>query len=476
MKIKSKNNLVFVSFWSFLIGSILVGISFFIAVPSSQAAVFIEDPVPLTLLQKNTTDCMPTSVGMVIHQSDTSYLENLAHSKGWYNNGEPGGGADGIVGLSHIVGKKTISINSLSDFKHVLKIGWSAVLQVYYGNTTHAFVASHYDDKTNTTYIRDPWKSQESGYKNINDLWNRKSYTSLDIGYQGSSWIGVGWYSYVGGGIGNVYENNRQLARPTSGEWKSNLGMAQTFQNGRLYWVRNSGKVYIVKDILQAYKDVGYGKYLGDPTGNISNGYQQFQNGVLNNKGLKLDLSNGGYFLDVIGYNNDENIKWLANNNIVFGTSQFTFSPKKSLTREQMSIIISRYLNIWSEKVNCFSDIGKQSIEFQKSVCGLKEKGIILGTGDNKYSPTKKVTREQMAVMLKRIAFSQDKEGILPIDNNCFSDIKKSAHRYDICWLKANNISRGVGDGKYSPAGAVSRGQTATFIHLLDENVINKDL
>jgi hypothetical protein len=459
---------------------------------------------------------MPVAVGMAIHQGDTGYLENLAHSKGWYNNGEQGGGADGIVGLSQMAGKKTQPIKSYEDFRHALKIGWTVVVQFYYGNTTHAMDVSFYDDRTNDTYIRDPYHGQDSGYRNIADIWNRRSFTGLDKGHLGTSFIGVGWYPYVNGAIGNVYENNREIGRPTTTEWSSSTGKAQTFQKGRIYWNKSNGKVYVlsgpiyskwlnnrdlgdpvsgeynsntgkeqifqngrlyydksakkvykVKETLKSFSQVGFEKNVGSPISDFKNGYQQFQYGVLNNLDKSLDVGNGKKLLDVIGYNNDANIKWIFQRGVTSGTSPNTYSPKKGVTRAQMAKFISNFLKSTSKNASCFSDISNYSADIRKSICRLKELKIATGTGDNKFSPNSKVTRGQMAAFLHRVAISKKKSGKKPANSNCFADIKDYPLKSDICWMKANSVANGTSSTKYSPTSGTSRGQMATFIHNL---------
>ncbi|MDR2748464.1 MAG: S-layer homology domain-containing protein [Bifidobacteriaceae bacterium] len=493
----------------------------FVNLPYAGAKVWVESPLPYTLFQRNGSDCMPASVGMVIHQADIPYLESVAHSHGWYNNGQTGGGADGIVGLSKMAGKKTYPIKNYDDFKHILKIGWAAVIQVNYGNTTHAMVASFFDDKTNNTYIRDPYSGKESGYKNISGLWNRKSYTGLDKGSQGTSFIGVGWYPYVGGPIGKVYESNRNLGESQTSEWGSNTGKAQTFKNGRIYWNKNLEKAYIlsggiyskwlnnkdlgdptsseynsntgrgqifqygrlywdrqkhltykIKDILDVFAKVGYEKYIGSPTNDIKNGYQSFQKGILNNLGKSLETKDGRQIFDVIGYNNDDNIKWLYDNNISGGTSDFTFSPFAGVSRVQMAIFLNNYLHSASDDTNCFKDIYNYSTDIKQAICGLKKLGITSGTGGGNFSPTGIVSRAQMSIFLHKTANSQGKFGVQPESNNCFSDIKTNSAKNDICWAKVNNITNGTGSNNYSPQSKTTRGQMATFIHNLVMNVL----
>jgi hypothetical protein len=88
---------------------------------------------------------------------------------------------------------------------------------------------------------------------------------------------------------------------------------------------------------------------------------------------------------------------------------------------------------------------------------------IAKGTTDTTYSPTEDVTRAQMASFIARDIEAAG--GTLPAAGSAgFSDIAGNTHEENIKRLAAAGIVGGKGDGRYDPAGKVTRDQMASFI------------
>ncbi len=84
--------------------------------------------------------------------------------------------------------------------------------------------------------------------------------------------------------------------------------------------------------------------------------------------------------------------------------------------------------------------------------------GITKGTGDGTFSPEDSVTRGQMAAFIRR-ALS------LPASaTDFFTDDDTSIFEGDINAIAAAGITVGTGDGTYSPDAPVTRGQMAAFL------------
>lgn len=139
-------------------------------------------------------------------------------------------------------------------------------------------------------------------------------------------------------------------------------------------------------------------------------------------------------------------VDWAAQNGIVAGTSETTFSPNAPVTREQAATILCRYakklgfsLEIRDDALSGFRD-GKQVSDF--ALEGMRwavSNGLIQGTSSRRLSPQGKATRAEVAAILMRfirlLLSQEDTESrgmqgiLLPIENNrtplvfgCFFD------------------------------------------------------
>ncbi len=142
---------------------------------------------------------------------------------------------------------------------------------------------------------------------------------------------------------------------------------------------------------------------------------------------------------------------------IMKGTADAIFEPKKALTRGEFVAILVRLLKAdaldESESVN-YSDI-KEDDWFYKYVATAKKLGLVSGFEDNTFRPTDNITREQMATIIAR-AFSFEDGSVDFNDNGEISDWAKTA----VARLASNKIMTGA-DGKFEPKKNVTREMAA---------------
>ena len=99
---------------------------------------------------------------------------------------------------------------------------------------------------------------------------------------------------------------------------------------------------------------------------------------------------------------------WASENGITAGTSETTFSPTNSLTREQLATILYRYADTMGDNVavsgnlNAYTDKDKVGSYAVTPMTWAVEHGIITGTTGTTLSPKSTTTRAQVAVMLHR--------------------------------------------------------------------------
>jgi hypothetical protein len=98
-------------------------------------------------------------------------------------------------------------------------------------------------------------------------------------------------------------------------------------------------------------------------------------------------------------------VRYVYNNNIMQGMSDTTFGSAANLTRGQFVTVLYNMAGQPRAAYNSkkFSDVLKDDY-FAIPVMWASEKGIVSGTGNNKFSPNDDITREQAAVMLYNYA------------------------------------------------------------------------
>ncbi|PWV99733.1 spore germination protein YaaH [Paenibacillus cellulosilyticus] len=91
---------------------------------------------------------------------------------------------------------------------------------------------------------------------------------------------------------------------------------------------------------------------------------------------------------------------------IANGTSASTFSPTKSVTRQEAAQLLVRALQQTTSSsagVNDFKDAGSIASWAQPAVATAKKLGLMNGDSDGKFRPTDSITREEAAAMLDRV-------------------------------------------------------------------------
>ena len=156
-------------------------------------------------------------------------------------------------------------------------------------------------------------------------------------------------------------------------------------------------------------------------------------------------------------------IMWASDQGIINGFKDGTFKPTSNCTRAQLAVMLWRFNG--EPEANgptSFTDIGNYSENVRTAIKWAYLNGIVTGFENGKYyKPEDPVTRQQMAIMLWRMAGKPS----VSTSKNPFSDIAdcSSGVKKAIIWLAGNNISKGV-DGKFAPYDNCTRAQLAIFL------------
>ena len=103
-------------------------------------------------------------------------------------------------------------------------------------------------------------------------------------------------------------------------------------------------------------------------------------------------------------------VVWASENGIVSGTSDASFSPDKAITREQIAVILYRYLSKLDMTMpdtgnKAFNDAASVSAFAKEAVSAMQRWGFVTGDDKGCFNPQAKVTRAEAAAMLMRVDY-----------------------------------------------------------------------
>ena len=106
-------------------------------------------------------------------------------------------------------------------------------------------------------------------------------------------------------------------------------------------------------------------------------------------------------FYDVTGHKNQQAIEQLTQRSIINGKTVTTFEPDAAMTRAEFAAIMTKGLNLATEKGGVFSDVQEKSW-YAPYVNAAYSCGLIKGVTAKTFSPGADITREEAAVMIAR--------------------------------------------------------------------------
>ena len=167
-----------------------------------------------------------------------------------------------------------------------------------------------------------------------------------------------------------------------------------------------------------------------------------------------------------------EAIRCAADYGLVQGFEDGTYGPGVDVTRGQMATFIRN----WTETalgaeltVPAEPAFPDATGVHGDAISALAEAGIVAGLEDGTYGTGATVNRAQMSrFILNALDFADNPQAVGTVraasETEFFADVVGTFFQADIQALASVGIVQGTGDGQYSPAGAVNRGQLASFL------------
>ena len=154
---------------------------------------------------------------------------------------------------------------------------------------------------------------------------------------------------------------------------------------------------------------------------------------------------------------------WAGEEGITTGTSLNSFDPNEICTREQMVTFLWRKTGkpAPQDTDTAFTDLQPGSFSY-KAILWAEEQGITNGTSPTTFSPERTVTREQVVTFLWRV----DGKPQPGTDVCKFRDVTPGTFSYPaILWAQEENITKGTSATTFSPKDPCTRGQIITFMY-----------
>ena len=158
-------------------------------------------------------------------------------------------------------------------------------------------------------------------------------------------------------------------------------------------------------------------------------------------------------------------IKALAEKKIIAGKSASSFEPEASITREEFVKIAVLAFSYYDENAETgLSDVDSNAW-YYRYVASAEKNGIIKGRGENEFGIGGNITRQEMAVMLYRIASEKG----MSFENKYtdFADYDKiSEYAYDaVAYMSGAGIINGMENNTFNPDMPATRAQAAKLIN-----------
>lgn len=190
-------------------------------------------------------------------------------------------------------------------------------------------------------------------------------------------------------------------------------------------------------------------------------------------KNIENKLNNSTQFNDTKGHWAKTAIDYVVSKGYFYGLSKTEFGPNKSITRGQFVSVLGRMLNV---NVNDYKDQNfkdvKSGMYYSPYIAWANKVGIVSGVGQGNFAPDKELTREEMAVMMTKFLKLSGKNLNAKGKTNAFKDNEKIQGwaKDSVNEMARLGLVSGMGDGNFAPKSPFTRAQVAQVLYNIDHN------
>ncbi len=162
---------------------------------------------------------------------------------------------------------------------------------------------------------------------------------------------------------------------------------------------------------------------------------------------------------DIKGHWAEENIAKLILDGAISGYPNKTFKPNNNITRAEFATVLVKAFKLENKSGKIFADT--QSHWAKDYIATAAANGIVSGYGESTFGPDDLITREQMAVMIAKVAELTDTDAAVSFtDIESISNWAKSA----VASAAEAKIISGYTDGTFKPQVKATRAEAVTVI------------
>lgn len=179
--------------------------------------------------------------------------------------------------------------------------------------------------------------------------------------------------------------------------------------------------------------------------------------GVADNTKIFTDATSGWYANDV---------KFLSARGIIDGFKDNTFKPNNDITRAEFIALIAKYEKVKAVKVDTsFKDVTADKW-YSSYVKWAKDNNIISGTGLGLFNPERKISREEVAVIMANYIEFKTGIDIKDTANTKFTDDKdiSSWAKSSVNYLSEISLINGKNNNNFAPKDNTTRAETSAIL------------
>lgn len=173
---------------------------------------------------------------------------------------------------------------------------------------------------------------------------------------------------------------------------------------------------------------------------------------------------------ELTGLTLEKEMRAMIEKGIIQGYGENDFRPKGNVTREQFAAFLARTLKL-QNAASSFKDVNPSSA-LAPQIGAIQQTGLMTGTTDNRFMPTKSITREEMALTMSRVLVYEnqtvEQKNITFSDQNKFTltgglDAAKTLASIGVMSGGASNLGPNV--FVFNPKAISTRDQVAAVLY-----------
>ncbi|MDR2089422.1 MAG: S-layer homology domain-containing protein [Clostridiales Family XIII bacterium] len=161
-------------------------------------------------------------------------------------------------------------------------------------------------------------------------------------------------------------------------------------------------------------------------------------------------------------------VEFVHVNGLFSGTSATTFGPNARMTRGMLVTVLGRLHGVETNTRSAisFSDVAVDKY-YANYVAWAKNAGIVDGTGGGKFAPDAEISRQDMAVILSRYVDFAKKNFPVTLQYSIFADESAIADyaKNAVQTMYSGGILNGKPENKFDPQGDATRAEVAAMLH-----------